>query len=471
MFSTVTSVSFAVVMDATAGRRGRYELMSRRWSILGLMNALSLVLVGPGARLVSVPDELRVDLRRPRPARTASRSGMPARSACPTIPRPTDGPGGRSDRFAPLADVVARVRTQPRFLAFTARHFVFAIGAAIALPLVPLFYVRVLGAPDAWIGLIGTTQALMLLVGYAFWRRASRARGSRFVLIWATFGAARRARPPRAHPRRGGGGGDRRHRRDLHGRREPRHVRPDDVPRADAATASRSRASTRASSTSPESSGRCSRRRSPTASGSPSAARRGRRCDVRRRAALRDRARIRRAAAPSSSRLLAASHAQPRRPRGRRRPSASAPAPGDARRRRPVGALILGAHPRAAPALLGSWSFHRSSRIGFSFRKSTQAATRPRDDADPERRRDRNRDRLVDALDDGRDQRLRRSPGTAAGCSRGSTRRGRRRASDRRAARTAAPNCATICGGTPSASSWVGISVAEACWRTPCRRA
>src|SRR4029077_9546293 len=46
VFSAVTSVSFAVVMDATAGNRGRYELMSRRWSILGLMSALSLVLVG-----------------------------------------------------------------------------------------------------------------------------------------------------------------------------------------------------------------------------------------------------------------------------------------------------------------------------------------------------------------------------------------------------------------------------------------
>ena len=189
MFSTVTSVSFAVVMDATAGRRGRYELMSRRWSILGLMNALSLVLVGQALGWFPFPMNYElifvglgllglVAFRYARAIRV------------PDHPPADHGPGGRSDRFAPLADVVARVRTQPRFLAFTARHFVFAIGAAIALPLVPLFYVRVLGAPDAWIGIIGTTQALMLLVGYAFWRRASRARGSRFVLIWATFGAA-----------------------------------------------------------------------------------------------------------------------------------------------------------------------------------------------------------------------------------------------------------------------------------------
>src|SRR5687767_268646 len=46
LFSPVTSISFAVVMDATAGSRGRYELMSRRWSILGLMSGISLLVVG-----------------------------------------------------------------------------------------------------------------------------------------------------------------------------------------------------------------------------------------------------------------------------------------------------------------------------------------------------------------------------------------------------------------------------------------
>ena len=89
-----------------------------------------------------------------------------------------------------MTTLIARVRTERAFLVFTGRHFLYAIGASIAVPLVPLFYVRVIGAPDAWIGIIGTTQALTLLVGYAVWRRASRLRGSKFVLAWATLGAA-----------------------------------------------------------------------------------------------------------------------------------------------------------------------------------------------------------------------------------------------------------------------------------------
>src|SRR5437773_459308 len=35
-----------VVMNATAGTRGRFELMSRRWSIMGFATAVSLAVVG-----------------------------------------------------------------------------------------------------------------------------------------------------------------------------------------------------------------------------------------------------------------------------------------------------------------------------------------------------------------------------------------------------------------------------------------
>jgi MFS family permease len=185
-FSAVTNVSFAVVMDATAGNRGRYELMSRRWSILGLMNALSLVLVGQALGWLAFPSNYQVvfvglGLLGIVSYRYAAAIRVPDHP-------PSDRPQGA--RFATLNDLVTRVRANPPFIAYAARHFVYALGAAIAVPMVPLFYVRVIGAPDAWIGLIGTTQALLLLVGYAIWRRTSRARGPRFVLVWSTIGTA-----------------------------------------------------------------------------------------------------------------------------------------------------------------------------------------------------------------------------------------------------------------------------------------
>ena len=60
----------------------------------------------------------------------------------------------------------------------------------MAGPLIPLYYVRELGAPDAWIGLIGTTQAASTMAGYFLWRSPARRRGAAWVLVPSTVGAA-----------------------------------------------------------------------------------------------------------------------------------------------------------------------------------------------------------------------------------------------------------------------------------------
>jgi hypothetical protein len=65
---------------------------------------------------------------------------------------------------------------------------VFVFGSTVAVPLFPLYYVREVQANDAWIGVFNTAQSAILLVGYFLWNRESRLRGSRFVLLWTTFG-------------------------------------------------------------------------------------------------------------------------------------------------------------------------------------------------------------------------------------------------------------------------------------------
>jgi len=42
----IVNVCFSVVMNGVAGPKGRYELMSRRWSILGATTAISVALAG-----------------------------------------------------------------------------------------------------------------------------------------------------------------------------------------------------------------------------------------------------------------------------------------------------------------------------------------------------------------------------------------------------------------------------------------
>jgi MFS family permease len=87
-----------------------------------------------------------------------------------------------------LKHYVELVRGEPAFISFTGKRLVYLSGVVLATPLFPLYYVREVQANDAWIGIISTAQTAVLLVGYYAWTRASRRKGSRFVLLSTTLG-------------------------------------------------------------------------------------------------------------------------------------------------------------------------------------------------------------------------------------------------------------------------------------------
>ena len=188
VFSTATNVAFNVVMNATAGTRGRFELMSRRWSIMGFATAASLAAVGYGLGRLPFPLNFQLFFV------GFSLTGLWAyhygsKILVPDHPQTARG-AARGSLARRTREMAVLVRRQPAFISFEARRVVYAMGTTLTLPLIPLYYVRVLHAPNSWIGLIGTTQALVLLIGYAIWRHQSRRRSARFVLAAATFGAA-----------------------------------------------------------------------------------------------------------------------------------------------------------------------------------------------------------------------------------------------------------------------------------------
>jgi hypothetical protein len=94
-------------------------------------------------------------------------------------PRPSRRPS-LPDRVRSGLDLM---RGQPAFLGYSLRQLVYVSGTRLALPLIPLYFVTVVDAPDAWIGIIATGQSLALLGGYQFWKRQSRIRGTRILLL------------------------------------------------------------------------------------------------------------------------------------------------------------------------------------------------------------------------------------------------------------------------------------------------
>ena len=195
----ILNVSFSVVMNGVAGPQGRYELMSRRWTILGVVTTLAVLVVGNVLARVAFPLNYQLVFL------GLSMGGFVSLyySTHIVLPDATPPPADKS-RGQGAKAYIGLIRSQPAFVSFALKRFVYFSALALAAPLFPLYYVRVVKASDSWISYISLAQTATLMIGYMLWARASRARGARFVLIGTTLGlmfhpalAAVRYRAPR----------------------------------------------------------------------------------------------------------------------------------------------------------------------------------------------------------------------------------------------------------------------------------
>lgn len=184
---TVVNISFSVVMNAVAGPEGRYELMSRRWSILGFTTAITVALMGQILDNLSFPFNYQLVFL------GLSVGGLISFYYSSHIEVPDNEPiPSQPDLAWPerFKGFVRLIGAEPAFVSFTAKQFVYTTGTALATPLFPLYYVHEVQASDTWIGLINTAQTAIVLVGYYLWVRQSKRHGGRFVLMCTTFGLA-----------------------------------------------------------------------------------------------------------------------------------------------------------------------------------------------------------------------------------------------------------------------------------------
>jgi MFS family permease len=185
---TALAVCFSVVMNAVAGPQHRYDLMSRRWSILGVTTALTAAVAGQVLVKLDFPINYELVFI------ALSVGGLISyvfsrRIVLPDAEPPEAVVAKKSIREA-TRSYAGLILRQPEFTRFSVKRYIFIFGTLIATPIFPLYYVREVNANDAWIGLISTAQTAVLVFGYFFWTRAYRARGSRFVLLWTTLGLA-----------------------------------------------------------------------------------------------------------------------------------------------------------------------------------------------------------------------------------------------------------------------------------------
>lgn len=110
---------------------------------------------------VQVPDTIL-------PQTEALDSGKPGSGPQPLVRRLVNNPIiALKQQWEALQDAF---KSQPRFLRITRNTVFHGLGVWLATPLYVLFFVRGLGASDAWLGIQGTTASLATIAGFALWR-------------------------------------------------------------------------------------------------------------------------------------------------------------------------------------------------------------------------------------------------------------------------------------------------------------
>jgi hypothetical protein len=183
--STALAVAFSVVMNNVAGPEGRYALLSRRWAIFGLTSVIFTFAVTRVINLVSFPLNygimfLGLSLGGLISFTFSSRISLPDQPAAPLSK-------GESLQKT-LKNYADLLRNAPTFTAFTSKRFVYFSALALSAPIMPLFFVRTVGASDSQIGTINMIMTSVMLVGYFFWPWVSKQRGGRVVLLSTTLG-------------------------------------------------------------------------------------------------------------------------------------------------------------------------------------------------------------------------------------------------------------------------------------------
>jgi MFS family permease len=88
------------------------------------------------------------------------------------------------------AGLVAMFRSDPAFARFTISAIVVHLGLYFAIPLYPIYWVRVLHASDGWIGLVTMIGSATTVLFYPLWARLTSRRGNPYVLGISVFALA-----------------------------------------------------------------------------------------------------------------------------------------------------------------------------------------------------------------------------------------------------------------------------------------
>jgi MFS family permease len=182
---TIVAIAFSVVMNAVAGPNRRFELMTRRWSTMGVTTTIVVLAIGQLLESVIFPLNYQLMFI------GLSLGGLLSYYYSSHL-KLTENPQPALTKSKSLKTQMTELKTlvfsEKPFLTFISKRLIFMTGSALAAPLIPLYFVRVVHASDRWISIITTSQTAILVIGYFLWTRLGKKKGTRAVLVGTTFG-------------------------------------------------------------------------------------------------------------------------------------------------------------------------------------------------------------------------------------------------------------------------------------------
>lgn len=184
---TALAVAFSVVMNGVAGPTGRYALLSRRWMIFGLTGVIGTFIVTRLIDRIVFPENYGLMFLVLSAGGLVSYYFSSKIKLADQLPPPVVKRGS-SERG--IRNAFELLKSNPAFLTFSLKRFVYFSAVTLGAPIMPLFLVREVRATDGQIGTVNMAMNLVMLAGYLLWPRISLKRGGRFVLLATTLGMA-----------------------------------------------------------------------------------------------------------------------------------------------------------------------------------------------------------------------------------------------------------------------------------------
>jgi hypothetical protein len=179
----ITGVALTAMMNAVAGPGGRFGLASKRWALFSFITSLTAIAAGQVLRALPFPLNYQIVFI------ASALGGLIGYSQASRIQLPTTAqPATRQRLGETLREYGAAVRTNRRFVRFTAGQFVYRWGLLMPVPLLPIYWVRNVHATDASISVISAVQTSVTMVAYFFWNRMARPGRERKILMASCLG-------------------------------------------------------------------------------------------------------------------------------------------------------------------------------------------------------------------------------------------------------------------------------------------